>query len=439
MSDPAYREEAAGAPSPSTLPRLLAGVRADGRPVSLEAHLRRYGGLPAVRGRGAAAALVEAVAASGLRGRGGAGFPAARKLEAVASRRGRAVVVANGAEGEPPSGKDKVLLAYLPHLVLDGAVLAAHAVGARDAIVAVDRTTYDVVAYAMAERRHLQLDGGVSLRAVRVPERFVTGEETALVQFLNGGPALPTFAPPRPFERGVGGAPTLVQNVETLAHIAQIARFGPEWFRAVGTGDERGSALATLSGAVRRPGVFEFALGTTLADLVAQAGGVTAELGAVLAGGYFGTWLPADAALAAPLSDAGLAPLGGALGARALVMLPATSCGVLETARVVRWLAAESAGQCGPCVHGLAAIADDLVQIARCDDRAGSRRALERRLPQLERRGACRHPDGVVRFVESALHVFAAEVELHVHQGRCSSRAERAVLPLPARRPEAVR
>ena len=143
-----------------------------------------------------------------------------------------------------------MLLAYLPHLVLDGAVLAAHAVGARDAIVAVDRTTYDVVAYAMSERRHAQVDGGVALRAVRVPERFVSGEETALVQFLNGGPALPTFTPPRPFERGVGGAPTLVQNVETLAHLALIARFGPEWFRGIGTGDEPGSSLVTLSGAV---------------------------------------------------------------------------------------------------------------------------------------------------------------------------------------------
>ena len=438
MSDAAYQQPAR-APAPEALPRLLAGARPDGRPVTLEAHLRRYGGLPSVRGRGDGQKLIQAVAASGLRGQGGAGFPTARKLEAVAAQRGRAVVVANGAEGEPPSGKDKVLLAYLPHLVLDGAVLAAHAVGARDAIVAVDRTTYDVVAYAMSERRHAQLDGGVALRAVRVPERFVSGEETALVQFLDGGPALPTFTPPRPFERGVGGAPTLVQNVETLAHLAQIARFGPEWFRGLGAGDERGSSLATLSGAVRRPGVFEFALGTSLRDLVAQAGGTTAELGAVLAGGYFGTWLPAAEALAAPLSDAGLAPLGGALGARAFVALPATSCGVNETARVVRWLAGESAGQCGPCVHGLEAIANDFVQIARCDDRAGSRRALERRLPQLDRRGACRHPDGVVRLVESALHVFAAEVELHVHHGRCSSRAERAVLPLPSRRPEAVR
>ncbi|HVM58639.1 MAG TPA: NADH-ubiquinone oxidoreductase-F iron-sulfur binding region domain-containing protein [Gaiellaceae bacterium] len=439
MSGAAYRRETTRAPAPAGLPRLLACVRADGRAVSLDAHLRRYGGPPAIRGRGAGTKLIEAVAASGLRGRGGAGFPTARKLEAVAARGGRSVVVANGTEGEPPSGKDKVLLAYLPHLVLDGAVIAARAVGAREAIVAVGRATHDVVAYAIAERRHAQLDGGVSLRVVRVPERFVAGEETALVQFLGGGPALPAFTPPRPFERGVGGAPTLVQNVETLAHVAQIARFGPEWFRGVGAGDERGSALVTLSGAVQRPGVFEFALGTPLRDVVAQAGGASGELGAVLSGGYFGTWLPAREALAAPLSEAGLAPLGGALGARAIVALPAGSCGVLETARVVRWLASESAGQCGPCVHGLAAIASDLVQIARCDDRAGSRRALERRLPKLEGRGACKHPDGVVRLVESALRVFADEVELHVRHGRCSGRAEHAVLPLPARRPEAVR
>ena len=218
------------------------------------------------------------------------------------------------------------------------------------------------------------------------------------MQFLDGGPALPTFTPPRPFERGVGGAPTLVQNVETLAHVALIARFGPEWFRGVGTGDERGSALVTVSGAVRRPGVYEIAVGTPLRDLVAPAGGTTAELGAVLAGGYFGAWLPAAEALAAPLSEAGLAPLGGALGARAFVALPATSCGVAETARVVRYLAGESAGQCGPCVHGLAAIANDLVQsraattgrdrAARSTPATAARRAW--RLPPSRRRRASR-------------------------------------------------
>ena len=172
---------------------------------------------------------------------------------------------------------------------------------------------------------------------------------------------------------------------------------------------------------------------------MAQAGGATAELSAFLIGGYFGSWLPAADALAAPLSNAGLAPLRGSLGARAIVALPAASCGLLETARITRYLAAESAGQCGPCVHGLAAISEDMLQIARRNDVSGARRVIERRLGQLEGRGACRHPDGTVRFVASALRVFAREVELHAVHGRCSGQAKQPVLPLPARRPDALR
>ncbi|HEY5057699.1 MAG TPA: NADH-ubiquinone oxidoreductase-F iron-sulfur binding region domain-containing protein [Gaiellaceae bacterium] len=418
--------------APAGLPRLLGGVRGDGRPVDLAAHLLRYGRPPPIRGRQSGRALIGAVAAAGLRGRGGAGFPVARKLEAVAAQKGRPVVVVNGTEGEPPSTKDKALLAYVPHLVLDGAVAAAAALGADEAIVAVGRASHEVLARAIAERRHHHVDA-VRLSVVVAPETFVAGEETALINFLNGGPALPTFTPPRPFERGVGGAPTLVQNVETLAHLALIARFGPAWFRTLGTAEEPGSALVTLSGAVQRPGVFEVGLGTPLRDLVAQAGGFTERVDALLVGGYFGTWLPAAAALDAALSDAGLAPLGGALGARAIVALPATSCGILETARVARYLAAESAGQCGPCVHGLAAVADDLLGIARGGGGAEARRNLERRLPQLDGRGACRHPDGAVRLIASALRVFAPEVELHVGQRRCSAVAKRPILPVPAR------
>jgi len=424
--------------APAGLPRLLLGVRADGRPVTLEAHLRRYGPLPELRGRKNRSAFLGAVAASGLQGRGGAGFPTARKLEAVDARGGTPVVVVNGVEGEPPSGKDKVLLAYLPHLVLDGAAVAAAALGAREAIVAVGRAAHPAVTHAVAERRRAHA-AGVKLRVVQAPERFVAGEETALVSFLNGGPAKPTFTPPRPYERGVGGAPTLVQNPETLAHLALIARFGPGWFRTIGTHDEPGSVLVTLSGAVRMPGIYEVAIGTPLHELIAQAGGATAELSAVLVGGYFGSWLPAADALAAPLSNAGLAPLAGSLGARAIVALPTASCGVLESARVTRYLAVESAGQCGPCVHGLSAIAEDMLQIARLNDAEGARRALERRLPQLEGRGACRHPDGTVRFVRSALRVFAREIELHAVHGRCTGRAREPILPLPARRPEAPR
>ncbi len=314
-----------GVAAPEGSQRLLSGIRRDGQALSLEEHLHRWGAAPAVRGSRGRRAFREAVAASGLTGRGGAGFPLARKLEAVAAGRGPAVVVANGTEGEPPSGKDKVLLAYAPHLVLDGAVLAARAVGAGEVVVAAGATCRTQVAAALTERRWAGMDADLTMRAVTVPDGFVTGEETALVAFLDGGPALPSFAPPRPFERGVGGAPTLVQNVETLAHLALVARFGPGWFRSVGTADEPGSALVTLSGAVRDPGVYEVALGSTLEQLLARAGGATAELGALLVGGYFGTWVPAAEALAAPLSVAGLAPVrrrpGGARPGRAALLL----------------------------------------------------------------------------------------------------------------------
>ncbi len=387
--------------------RLLAGLPADGSPVGLEEHLARYGPLPG----GDVIGLVEA---SGLQGRGGAAFPTGTKLRAVASRRGRAVVVVNGTEGEPASGKDKVLLRTVPHLVLDGAVAAAEAVGAREAIVAVAEGAHAELA-AVAEAIDARSDRRVRLRLAAVPDGFVAGEETALIHFLNGGAALPTFTPPRPFERGVGGAPTLVQNAETAAHVAQIARFGPDWFREVGTAAEPGSILVTLSGAVTRPGVYEVALGTPLRELLAQAGGEREPVQAYLIGGYFGSWVTAAAAEALTLSEVDVR-----LGARAIVALPARSCGIAESARIARYLSDESAGQCGPCVHGLDAIADAFERLAS-GDRTDRRDRLERWIAAVRGRGACAHPDGSASFAASALDVFADEVELHL-RGRCSGR-----------------
>jgi NADH:ubiquinone oxidoreductase subunit F (NADH-binding) len=411
------------------IPRLLDGIVAGERPVSLPDHLAVYGDLNVGDGR----AVLAAVEASGLQGRGGAGFPAGAKLRAVASRRGRPVILANGVEGEPVSGKDKVLLRYLPHLVLDGAAAAAAAVGAREAIVAVAdtaRAELAAVERAIAERSSRGFDRRVSFRAATVPDMFVAGEETALVQFLNRGVAKPTFTPPRPFERGVGGAPTAIQNVETLAHVALIARWGADWFRSAGTPAEPGSALVTLSGAVADPGVYEIDLGTPLDELLAQAGGASGPVRAVLIGGYFGTWT-APTVAKAPLSQEGLRPFGARLGARAVVALPASACGVVETARVMRYLAASSAEQCGPCVHGLAAIAAAFAQLAA--RKGGARREpLARWIREVRGRGACRHPDGASAFAASALDVFAEEVELHLH-GHCSGSGH-PVLPVPAER-----
>jgi NADH:ubiquinone oxidoreductase subunit F (NADH-binding) len=400
--------------------RLLGGLRRDGRPVTLAAHIDRYGPLPLEL---RPAELRERVAESGLTGRGGAGFPTATKLESVLNRRARPIVVANGTEGEPPSGKDKALLAYAPHLVLDGAVLAARAVGAKKVIVATTDIVHNAVARALAERPR---DAGIAVRAYVVPDRFVAGEETALVQFLNGGPALPTLTPPRPYERGVGGAPTAVLNVETLANVALVARYGATWFRLAGTSDEPGSALVTVSGAVRDPGVYEVDLGSPFAQLLADSG-ADSETQAYLVGGYFGTWVDATDLRGAAVSNASLAHFGASLGARAIIALPPDACGVVETARVARYLASESAGQCGPCVHGLAAIAESLEQLSlRTPDTA----LLRRRLAQVANRGACRHPDGAVALVASALRVFSGELDRHLQGTPCMGHG-RPVLPIP--------
>ncbi len=375
-------------------------------------HVRHYGPLE-LPGR----ELVAELQSSGLRGRGGGAFPAGDKLAAVAAQRGTPVVVVNATEGEPASSKDRSLLRLLPHLVLDGAAAAASAIGARTVIVALAERRGAgerlVLAAALEERRE-RLDWQIA----PIADGFVAGEETALVNALNGRTAKPSVKPPYPFERGVSGAPTLVQNAETLAHVALIARFGSRWFRSLGTEAEPGTVLVTLSGAVARPGVYEIELGTRVAELLAEAGGVTEPVSASLVGGYFGGWTrdPNHRLTAA-----------AGLGAGVVIAFPAAACGVRESARVTRFLADEGAGQCGPCVHGLSALASGLEQIARAQSR-DSRDRLERWAAQVTGRGACRHPDGVSRFVQSTLSVFDDELTLHMRSGRCRGR-DRAVLP----------
>jgi NADH:ubiquinone oxidoreductase subunit F (NADH-binding) len=375
--------------------------------------------------------LISLVEASGLTGRGGASFPAGAKLRAVAQGGRRPTVLVNGAEGEPTSGKDRALLRSVPHLVLDGAVLAAAALDAKDVVVGVGRSArreHAALKAAIADRARADVDPRpVSIRLHDVPDGFVTGEETALVNFLNGGPAKPTFTPPRPFERGIDGAPTLVLNVETFAHVAQIVRYGSDWFRDLGTPHEPGSTLVTFTGGVRRPGVYEVPLGTTFPRLVEEAGGLACPVSAFLIGGYFGAWLRADLALQQRLLDADLNQHAAALGACAIVALPANVCALNEVARVTRYLSSESAGQCGPCTHGLAAIAGGLERIVAGtgDDRA----KLARWVEVVRGRGACRHPDGATRFVSSALDVFADEVQMHLRYGRCRGRTA-TVLPV---------
>jgi len=422
------------APPGQRLPRLLAGLRYD-RPASVLDHERRYGPVPlhGPGGRERPERLIDVVERSGLTGRGGAGFPTGRKMRSVASRRGPAVVVANGAEGEPASGKDRLLLTRLPHLVMDGISLAVAAVGAREAYLCVHRAETGLLAglHEAAEARRGAGIDPVPIEIVGLPGHYVSSEQTAIVSFLDGRPAKPTFTPPRLDERGLRGRPTLANNVETLAHLALIARYGDAWFRGIGLPSATGSALVTVAGSVARPGVYEIELGTPVGDVVLRAGGPAEPCQALLVGGYFGGWLPAGYAWPIPLCQPALRAAGGAMGAGILIALPVTACGLAETARVLRYLAEETAGQCGPCVFGLPTLADAMADLAYHGGRGRALDQVSRLLPVIEGRGACRHPDGATQLVRSALRTFAADARRHDEHGACYGVRRAPLLPVP--------
>jgi NADH:ubiquinone oxidoreductase subunit F (NADH-binding) len=396
--------------------RLLAGPP-DGAAERLGAHLARLGPLPVDRRHDVIAGLE----ASGLLGRGGAGFPVGRKWRAMAERRhGQAVIVANGAEGEPASFKDRVLMARRPHLVIDGAILAAAAVGATEIVL------YMGVEHeaAMAAMSRALMERGEErrppVRIVAAPIGYVAGEATAAVHYINAGDARPTTTPPRVSERGVDGRPTLVQNVESLAYAALIARFGADWYRAAGRAETPGTGLITVTGAAERQGVREVELGTTVGEVAAMSGAGSRVVQAVVLGGYFGTWASAEDVWDLPLDPAGMRAVGLTFGCGIVGLLPAGRCGVTATAEIMGFMADESAGQCGPCLYGLRGLGDATARVARGRAEADDLDRIGRWTAQLPGRGACHHPDGAVQLLSSALDVFGDEFAWHARMGRCS-------------------
>ncbi len=397
----------------------------------LAAHLRTFGPLRP----DAHSNLIAELGDAGLTGHGGAGFPAAVKWRAVAGggAPGAAVVVADGAETEPASYKDRTLLALRPHLVLDGIRLAAGAVGAGRCVLYVGRA-HDALQRTLRgaiEERHRAMPDELPVELATAPPRYVAGEETAVVARLDGRAARPRSVPPRPFQLGVGGRPTLVSNVETLAHAAMIARYGAAWFRSAGTAAAPGTVLLTVSGAVRNPGVREAGYDATIGDVVAGVGGPTHEAAAVLVGGYFGRWAAAATAWPLTLEPQALAEAGLALGAGVIAVLPRNLCGVAESARVLSFLARESAGQCGPCQFGLPALAAEFSAAAAGAARPGTLERMGRWALEIRGRGACRHPDGATLFAASALEVFGSELRRHLREGPCPAAARPPLLPTP--------
>ncbi|TDB70134.1 MULTISPECIES: NADH-quinone oxidoreductase subunit NuoF family protein [unclassified Micromonospora] len=402
-------------------PRLTAGFAEFGR-LDLVAHEMVHGPIGPMEPSN----LLRLAESIQLKGKGGAGFPFFTKLKAVLDSCKRqdlpAVVVVNATEGEPASWKDKVLLTRAPHLILDGAALAAYALDAEEIVLCVadDLVGLDSLTEALQERR-MPVPTGI----VTVPHRFVSGEGGALVNGINGLPHIPPGTKKRSSDSGVRNLPTLLSNAETYAQVAIAARLGPYEYAALGTDDEPGTVLLTVTGQAKRPAVVECAAGTPLREILDLC--EVPDGPGILTGGYHGRWITPEAADKALVSRAGLTAVGGTLGAGIIVPLGRDTCPLGEAAQVVRYLAGESSGQCGPCKRGLP-------DLARAVDLAVSGSApvevVRAAAGDVKGRGACSHPDGTSRFALSAMEVFGDDLKLHTTGEGCGKRVK-GVMGLP--------
>ncbi|HYZ54856.1 MAG TPA: NADH-ubiquinone oxidoreductase-F iron-sulfur binding region domain-containing protein [Streptosporangiaceae bacterium] len=425
-----HADSAVGTAAPAIMrigaARLTAGLDRFPR-LDLEAHRDLFGRLPRLSG----AELITMAQQVDLRGHGGAAFPFARKLKAVVDSARKAdqptIVVVNATEGEPGSFKDKMLLMRSPYLILSGAALAAEAIGSEEIIVGVagnELANRSLEAAIAAEPGLRKL-----VRVVEVPERFISGESGALVRAINGKTPIPPGRKRLASESGVHGLPTLLSNAETFAQLAVLALLGPERYASVGTPEEPGTVLLSVSGSASRPAVVEVPTGVPLGSVLDICQAPAGD--GVLVGGYHGMWLPAESAYVVPVSRAGLDAVAGMLGAGIVLPLGDGTCPLGEVSRIASYLAGESAGQCGPCKLGLPRIARALAALI---DGSGGIEALDvarRSAAAVSGRGACAHPDGVTRFVLSALDVFTEDLAAHVFHSSCG-RPVRGILPLPS-------
>ncbi len=409
---------------------LLSGPGPGSGSESLAGHRARWGDLPGATG----ADVDDLLEASALDGRGGGGFPLARKVAAARDAGTAPVLVVNASESEPASGKDRALCVHRPHLVLDGAALAARALGAGAAAVHLhrgDAGPASALARAVEERRAA---GVADPRWVlsHGPGRYVSGESSAVAAYLHDGDARPRFTAVPLAVRGPSGRPTVVTNAETVAHLAVVCRIGPAAWAGLGAAASPGTRLATVTGAVPEPGrVLELGGPPTVGEVLV-ATGVPAPPAAVLVGGYAGTWIDGAEAWQTPFERSALACLAASPGCGLVGVLPHGACGLTETSRLVRWLAGESAGQCGTCVAGLPRLADGLEALAGGRFHRRGLRRVEALGASLLGSGACGHPDAVVRLVRSTLDVFADDVVRHLAGAPCRGADHPPVLAVPA-------
>ena len=386
-------------------PALLNGV--DDGP-TLTAHRTRHG-RPV---RPNAEELRRLAQDAGVRGRGGAGFPFATKLQAVMSGSGRPVVIVNVSEGEPASFKDAALALTNPHLILDGAWVAARALGVHTVHLIVpseEPAVTDAIRHAVRERR--REDHRTRWRIHSAATRFVAGQARAVIELMSGRDNLPVTAWQPEAMKGYRNRPTLLSNAETFAQLGALATRGVERYAAHGHDDAPGTTLLTLGGDTPSPVVMEVPHGTpwraVLGDRVDRP---------VLVGGFHGVWARPGVLAGLDVDRATMADHGMTLGAGVVLPLPTGACPLHRTTKIVDYLAGQSAGRCGPCLNGLPVLAETVREL---DQGQPSEARAQQLVELVTRRGACAHPDGTARLVASLLAAFPDEPQRHA-MGRCS-------------------
>jgi len=384
----------------------------------------------AERGRGVRGAeeILDRLAASGLRGRGGGWFPTARKWRAVRAEGGEPLVIANGAEGEPGSIKDRHVMTTRAAAVLEGLALAAATVGAREGVVFL-KASFDRPAAALEKARAAGAAGTLSVRIARGDDGYVTGEETALLEALEGRRPWPRPKPPLPAAAGFQGRPTLVQNVETLSRVpAAVA--DPEAYRRAET------TLVSVWGHVERPGVYEVPLGTPLRRILSEHGrGATGGIGMIFPAGPSGA--PLTAAQAdTPLDPDALRAVGSALGTASLLVIGGSVCPLSVGASLAGFFERESCGQCPPCTVGSAGLARTLRAVESGAARPRDLNDLAEVAGFMKDHGYCAHSRTAAASVTGLLARFRGDVEAHLAAGRCPRRAARPCDPFANGSPE---
>ncbi len=366
-------------------------------------------------------------------GRGGAGFPLAVKL-ATARREGvEPIIIINASESEPASRKDAALCRWRPHLVLDGAEAVAQSIGGREVAI---RVHHGARALESSLRAAINERGSDFPRVAvsRGPRRYVAGESSAVASAVAGGRGLPLHKTVPLALKGPSGRPTIVLNAETAAHVGLLCSMELADWRGAGPQDSAGTRLLSLAGAVSSPGaVVELTGSTSFAELLGSQG-VHATPNAVLVGGFAGTWFAGETLMGLEVSDQELEPFGATLGCGVIAVIPPGRCALAEVNHITRYLASESAGQCGPCVGGLPEIAVIIEKLAQGSARRRHLRRFEAIAEELRGRGACAHPDATISMVRSALSMLADEVDRHLGGRVCADHHGTPVLSVGRQR-----